>query len=94
MSDLIKRLRRRIVVDGCEMPGNDALHREAADRIEELEAKLAYTAEALARADKALAGVYLSVCPNCGGPADNGHDRAYPPNPYWCTKCTQETDDE
>ena len=29
----------------------------------------------------------LSKCPNCGGPADNGHDRCYPPNPYYCTKC-------
>lgn len=29
----------------------------------------------------------LSKCPNCGGPADNGHDRCIPPNPYWCVKC-------
>lgn len=29
----------------------------------------------------------LNRCPNCGGPADNGHDRCYPPNPYFCTKC-------
>ena len=29
----------------------------------------------------------LSKCPNCGGPADNGHDRCFPPNPYYCTKC-------
>ncbi len=29
----------------------------------------------------------LSKCPNCGGPADNGHDRCLPPNPYYCTKC-------
>jgi len=29
----------------------------------------------------------LSTCPNCGGPADNGHDREFPPNPYLCTKC-------
>jgi hypothetical protein len=36
MSDLVRRLRRRIIVDGCEMPGNDALHREAADEIERL----------------------------------------------------------
>jgi len=32
----------------------------------------------------------LSVCPNCGGPADNGHDRCYPPNVYHCTKCHEE----
>lgn len=29
----------------------------------------------------------LSKCPKCGGVADNGHDRCYPPNPYLCTKC-------
>ena len=27
------------------------------------------------------------TCPNCGGDADNGYDRSYPPNPYFCTKC-------
>jgi len=32
----------------------------------------------------------LSRCPQCGGPADNGHDRSIPPNPYWCTKCMAE----
>lgn len=29
----------------------------------------------------------LDCCPNCGGPADNGHDRSFPPSPYFCTKC-------
>ena len=29
----------------------------------------------------------LSKCPRCGGPADNGHDREFPPNPYCCSKC-------
>ena len=29
----------------------------------------------------------LSICPGCGGDADNGHDREYPPNVYYCTKC-------
>lgn len=31
----------------------------------------------------------LSKCPLCGGVADNGHDREYPPNPYVCTKCEE-----
>jgi len=31
----------------------------------------------------------LTRCPNCGGPADNGHDREVPPNPYWCSKCME-----
>jgi len=30
----------------------------------------------------------LDVCPNCGGPADNGHDRCVPPTPYLCKKCS------
>lgn len=32
----------------------------------------------------------LSKCPNCGGPADNGHSRELPPSPYYCTKCNRE----
>ncbi len=35
----------------------------------------------------------LSKCPNCGGEADNGHDRCVPPNPYYCTKCEAMPDD-
>ena len=31
-----------------------------------------------------------NCCPECGGIADNGFDREYPPNPYVCTKCEQE----
>lgn len=31
----------------------------------------------------------INKCPKCGGAADNGHDREVPPNPYYCTKCTQ-----
>ena len=42
-----------------------------------LRERLAETADDLAR------------CPNCGGPADNGHDREVPPSPYWCSKCTE-----
>ena len=30
---------------------------------------------------------YISKCPRCEGPADNGFDRSYPPEPYLCTKC-------
>ena len=36
----------------------------------------------------------LSRCPKCLGPADNGHDRCIPPNPYYCTKCMGELDSE
>lgn len=37
-----------------------------------------------------LRGDYLNICPGCGGVADNGHDREYPPSPYNCTKCEAE----
>ncbi len=32
----------------------------------------------------------LSTCPGCDGVADNGHNRSYPPEPYYCTKCEGE----
>lgn len=32
----------------------------------------------------------LDTCPKCGGVADNGFDREYPPNPYLCTKCNKQ----
>lgn len=35
-----------------------------------------------------LPGRDLTKCPSCGGPADNGHDREFPPNVYACTKCS------
>ena len=50
--------------------------REALRRIDELE-------------DVLCAGNSLDKCPECGGPADNGHDRCYPPEPYYCTKCME-----
>lgn len=34
----------------------------------------------------------VNVCPNCGGPADNGFDRCVPPSPYWCTKCEAQSE--
>jgi len=34
----------------------------------------------------------LDVCPQCGGPADNGHDRCIPPSPYNCSKCQDQTE--
>jgi len=38
----------------------------------------------------------LNICPGCGGPADNGHDRGDPPTTYYCSKCnrTKETSPE
>ena len=29
------------------------------------------------------------TCPECGGPANCGSDREYPPNPYVCSECTR-----
>lgn len=31
----------------------------------------------------------LSKCPQCGGEADNGHDRCHPPTAYLCSKCSE-----
>jgi hypothetical protein len=53
------------------------LRPQCEDAIAALRERLAETANDLTR------------CPNCGGPADNGHDREVPPNPYWCSKCTE-----
>ena len=36
----------------------------------------------------------LDTCPGCGGVADNGYDREFPPNPYYCTKCTEQAEQE
>lgn len=36
----------------------------------------------------------LDTCPGCGGVADNGHDREFPPNPYYCTKCSEQAEQE
>ena len=51
--------------------------------IDELNALRAALAQEQAEPD-------LSRCPQCNGPADNGHDRSIPPNPYLCTKCMAE----
>lgn len=48
---------------------------------------------ALAQQDEPKGGGNLPPpwrCPQCNGPADNGHDRSIPPNPYLCTKCMAE----
>jgi hypothetical protein len=60
-----------------------------------LSERLTYTHEAISAYESHLLGKYaeeepserLFECPGCGGPADNGHDRCIPPNPYFCTKC-------
>lgn len=51
------------------------------------------TAAVLANAIRAR-GKDIFHCPECGGPADNGHDRCIPPNPYWCTKCMEKLEKE
>jgi hypothetical protein len=52
---------------------------------------LAYIEQLEARAALAQqAEPDLSLCPQCNGPADNGHDRSIPPHPYLCTKCMAE----
>ena len=48
------------------------------------------TLESQAAQDEQEKPIDLSTCPKCGGDADNGHDRCYPPSPYNCTKCMKE----
>lgn len=36
----------------------------------------------------------LSKCPQCGGEADNGHDRCIPPSAYMCSQCCAQEDRE
>ena len=48
--------------------------------------------EALSTVDAALAQD-LNTCPQCGGEADQGHDRCYPPTAYLCSKCQSTTED-
>lgn len=35
----------------------------------------------------------LDECPKCGGYADNGFDRSYPPVVYLCSKCVENSND-
>lgn len=32
----------------------------------------------------------MMTCPRCGGAADNGHDREFPPTPFICCKCEKD----
>lgn len=50
-------------------------------------ASKSFSTEAAARAAAEQQGPDCSKCPNCGGPADNGHSRDVPPKPYYCTNC-------
>jgi hypothetical protein len=45
------------------------------------------------KAKEALSRQDLNACPNCGGEADQGHDRCYPPTAYLCSKCQSTTED-
>jgi chromosome segregation ATPase len=45
------------------------------------------------KAKEALSRQDLNACPNCGGPADQGHDRCYPPTAYLCSKCQSTAED-
>ena len=73
---------RALVEQGLEALEGFAYHGKAAgwpETITNLRAALAQQAEP-----------DLSLCPQCNGPADNGHDRSIPPSPYLCTKCMAE----
>jgi hypothetical protein len=75
----------------------DDLHKAARQALEALEAGLDVNPILAGEAEEALRAALaqqaepdLSLCPQCNGPADNGHDRSIPPHPYLCTKCMAE----
>ena len=80
--DKNKRLRRAL--DNVKIRGYELGQKEIHDM-----ALAALTTDTEAEEEKPD----ITKCPNCGGPADNGHDRELPPNPYWCTKCDPEKED-
>ena len=88
LAEALRELEERVQRD-------EALLRQA---LEALEVYAEYDPEGWGVADNAIAALRerlaetandLTRCPNCGGPADNGHDREVPPSPYWCSKCTE-----
>lgn len=60
------------------------------DEIDELKSRLAVIEHQLHHTSPSEEAQDLSKCPSCGGPADHGHDREFPPNVYACSKCSQE----
>ena len=72
-----------------KISGNETLTHQPPDRViepEQFHIQPLYTHPAPAE----LPPTDLNICPNCGGEADNGFDRGYPPNPYYCKKCMKE----
>lgn len=87
IADLLEEAAERIAE--LETMFREELEAIAADQSEEDN----YTQKALndlnAFSNKVDEIMDLSKCPNCGGPADNGHDRCIPPTPYFCGKCNK-----
>lgn len=75
--DVAKQLKWDAVLEGDVVP--------AVDCAAEIRARAS-----VAPAPEILPEVDLSRCPNCGGVADQGFDREFPPNAYWCSRCTKE----
>ena len=78
-------------------PDLDEIEREIVDQIRAIQREYQKAIEPFVkelcriRSLRPMPPVYfdLSKCPSCGGPADNGHDREFPPNVYACTRCTK-----
>jgi hypothetical protein len=68
--------------DGLTGYGYGTRASQAFDAAAEFAAEDASRHEAMLRTD-------VTKCPGCGGEADNGHDRSWPPVPYRCTTCTE-----
>ena len=89
-----------LVPVGCSKKFRDMAGKELANKLNGIEQgkEAAVRREDMMRANMPILRapstrhINLSKCPKCGAPADNGHDREVPPNPYWCSKCSPHLD--
>ena len=99
MTDKLRQA-MKLALDALE--GSYAVHPDEAitalrEALAEQEIVLDLEPDVLAKLESDLAEQAeqdLDTCPGCGGVADNGHDREFPPNPYYCTRCTEQTEQE
>lgn len=65
----------------------DRLHENSNISVGRVENMIEAFADALKEPEPVKEMSDLSRCPECGGPADQGHDRCRPPTAYLCSKC-------
>ena len=96
LNSMSSRQEMQRLMDKAESTLREALAEQADMNLncKSVQARLA-TSWGYVKAEQAeQAGQDLDTCPGCGGVADNGHDREFPPNPYYCTRCTEQAEQE